>query len=68
MNPRLIDLILSPQGLIVGLAYVLASAVVLVAVVLVLDRWERRRMDRAIARVVRDARRENPEDAARWTP
>lgn len=68
MNPRLIDLILSPQGLMIGLSYVLASAVVLVIVVLVLDRWERRRMDRAIARVVRDARRENPEDAARWTP
>lgn len=68
MNPRLIDLILSPQGLMIGLSYVLASAVVLIAVVLVLDRWERRRMDRAIARVVSESRRESPEDAARWTP
>ena len=68
MTSRLIDQILSVEGVMIGVSYVLASGVILVAVVWLLDAMERRRMDRAIARIIKDDRRQTAEDAARWTP
>lgn len=65
MPARLIDQILSIEGFMIGLSYVLASSVILVAVVWLLDAYERRRMNRIIARVVEQDRQPTAEDTAR---
>lgn len=64
MSSSLIDKILSLDGLMIGVSYVLAWSVVLVIAVHIMDRMERRRLDKIAARVIRDARRSG-EDAAR---
>lgn len=68
MTPRLIDQILSIDGFMIGVSYVLAWSAVLCIVSWIMDRYETRRMNRMISRAINEDRRNNPEDAARWTP
>ena len=65
MPARLIDQILSVEGFMIGLSYVLACGAALVIAVWLLDAYERRRMNRIIARVVEQDRQPTAEDTAR---
>jgi hypothetical protein len=68
MSARLMDLITSPEGMLVGVSYVLAFVLITGLSAGILSRLERRRMDRLISNVVDQDARKNPEQAARWTP
>lgn len=66
MTPRLIDQIMSIDGILVGTSYVVAYSVIVVVAVAALDWRERRIINRRAAKAKR--LHTSPEDVARWTP
>jgi hypothetical protein len=61
MSARLMDLITSPEGMLVGVSYVLAFVLITGISAGILSRIERRRMDRMITKSNADIARENAE-------
>ena len=66
MTPRLIDQIMSLDGLLVGISYIVTYSVLAMIAVGLLDWSERRKINRRMAEMHRA--RQAPEDAAGWTP
>jgi len=66
MSARLLDQIMSIDGLLVGISYIVAYSVLAMIAVGLLDWHERSKINRRMAEMHRA--RQNPEDAAGWTP